>query len=178
LTTHARNEIRFVRLPDVSSDEIIAHMRDPRVTEHLPLATGRWNRRTCAEFVSAKEERWRRDGLGHWAIRCNGTYVGWGGFQREGDEWDFGLVLRPEYFGLGMRITKMALAFAASDGRIEAVTFLLPPSRRHFRALERLGATLVGEVDLKGHAFLKYRLDQCSGEVLPPGRDTLIVERE
>ena len=43
------------------------------------------------EFVAAKEECWDRDGLGHWAILSNNRYIGWGGFQKEGDEWNFGL---------------------------------------------------------------------------------------
>lgn len=41
---------------------------------------------------------WARYGLGHWAFLAEGRHVGWGGFQREGDEWDFGLVLRPYAF--------------------------------------------------------------------------------
>ena len=60
----------------------------------------------ATKFVTKKEEYWVRDGLGHWAFLVDGTYVGWGGFQKDGDEWDFGLVLRPGSFGLGRRITK------------------------------------------------------------------------
>ena len=55
------------------------------------------------ELVAAKEACWRRDGLGHWAILANGAYAGWGGFQKEGEDWDFGLVLSPGFFGLGQR---------------------------------------------------------------------------
>ena len=96
----------------------------------------------------AKEACWQRDGLGHWAILCNGAYAGWGGFQREGDEWDFGLVLKPGSFGLGVPITVKALAFARDDDRIPFVTFLLPPSRKHLRWLDRLGAVFIGDVGL------------------------------
>ncbi len=159
MTPTANPEITFVRLTDVPLDEIAAHMRVPRVTEHMPLNVGCWDLAACEAFVRAKEACWHRDGLGHWAFRCNGIYVGWGGFQREGDEWDFGLVLKPEYFGLGMRIAKQAIEFARSDERIGFVTFLLPPSRKHLRGLQRLGASLVGEVDYAGSRFLKYRLD-------------------
>ncbi len=159
LTTNSELEITFVRLPDVSTDEIMAHMSDPRVIEHMPLATSVWDQAFCDAFVKAKEECWRRDGLGHWAILCNGSYIGWGGFQKEGDEWDFGLVLKPGSFGLGARIARKALKFASSDTRIPFVTFLLPPSRKHLKGLERLGARLIGEVDYEGSAFLKYRLE-------------------
>lgn len=157
--TNSDPDITFVRLTDVAPDEIVAHMSDPRVAEHMPLNDGHWDRQACDAFVAAKEEYWRRDGLGHWAILCDGIYVGWGGFQKEGDEWDFGLVLKPDRFGLGARITGKALAFARADGRIPFVTFLLPPSRKNVSALERLGARFVGEVDYDGSMFLKFRLD-------------------
>lgn len=151
--------LTFARLPEISPEEILAHMSDPRVAEHMPFLTSRWNARDVAAFVAAKEEQWRRDGLGHWAILLDGRYAGWGGFQKEGNEWDFGLVLKPDCFGLGARVAGKALAFARADARINFVTFLLPPSRRHLRGLARIGARAVGEVDHEGARFLKYRLE-------------------
>lgn len=133
-------------------------MSDPRVAEHMPLLRFDWDASAVASFVAKKEASWARDGLGHWAILSSGRYVGWGGFQKEGDEWDFGLVLRPDAFGLGTRISKKAIDFAISDERIPHVTFLLPPSRTNLRALERLGATQVDEVEYDGANFLKFRL--------------------
>lgn len=152
-------EITFVRLSEVELDDIVAHMSDPRVAEHMPLLTPEWNAAGAAKFVATKEACWARDGLGHWAILSNGHYVGWGGFQKEGDEWDFGLVLAPDAFGLGTRISRMAIEFAEADERIAFVTFLLPPSRKNLRALERLGARYVGEIDYDGAIFRKYRLE-------------------
>lgn len=154
-----KHDITFTRLPTIDPSEIAAHMSDPRVAEHMPLLTFAWDEAAVARFVADKEERWRRDGLGHWAIRVNGDYVGWGGFQKEGDEWDFGLVLRPTAFGLGTRIAKKAIDFAFADERIPFVTFLLPPSRKHLGALDRLGARFLGEVEYEGAAFRKYRLE-------------------
>jgi len=151
--------IAFARLPDVSLDELVAHMTDPRVAEHMPLLKPGWDREHAARFVEAKEACWHRDGLGHWAILCDDAYVGWGGFQKEGDDWDFGLVLKPERFGLGMRIARQAIAFARADERIPYVTFLLPPSRQRLGGLARLGATFVERVDYDGVPFLKYRLE-------------------
>ncbi len=152
-------EITFTRLPEIDRAEIIAHMSDPRVAEHMPLLTFAWDDKTAAEFVASKEECWRRDGLGHWAILADSDYVGWGGFQKEGDEWDFGLVLKPGSFGLGIRIARKALDFARADERIPYVTFLLPPSRKNLGALARLGAVQVGQIEYDGSTFLKFRLD-------------------
>jgi hypothetical protein len=153
------SEITFVRLPEISPDELIAHMSDPRVAEHMPLLTFQWDQDAVSKFVAAKEECWRRDGLGHWAFLCDGEYVGWGGFQKEGEEWDYGLVLKPDRFGIGARISKNAIEFAEADERILFITFLLPPSRRNLGALKRIGAIFVGEIDYEGAKFLKFRLD-------------------
>lgn len=137
-------------------------MSDPRVAEHMPLLTFDWDRDAVADFIAAKEACWCRDGLGHWAILCNGAYAGWGGFQREGEEWDYGLVLKPQHFGLGTRITRRAIEFALTDERIPFVTFLLPPSRKRLAALARLGATFLGEIERDGARFLKFRLDTAT----------------
>ena len=133
-------QITFARLPDVPLAEITAQMNDPRVGAHMPLLQATWDEATTRRFVAAKEACWARDGLRHWAFLANGQYLGWGGFQMEGTEWDFGLVLPPEHFGAGLRIARQALACARSDRRIPFVTFLLPPSRRSLGALARLRA--------------------------------------
>lgn len=154
-----KHEITFVRLPKIKPSEILAHMSDPRVAEHMPLLTFKWDEAAVTKFIATKEECWSRDGLGHWAILSDNEYVGWGGFQKEGDEWDYGLVLKPDCFGLGPRISRKAIEFAISDERIPFVTFLLPPSRKNLGALKRLGAKFVGEIDFSGTQFLKYRLE-------------------
>ncbi len=159
MTTLPERNVTFARLPEVSPDEIVAHMLDPRVAEHMPLLTCNWDHVTATKFIATKEERWRRDGLGHWAILCNDSYAGWGGFQKEGDEWEYGLVLKRESFGLGPLISKKAIDFAVADKRIPFVIFLLPPSRKNLMALARLGAEFVDGIEHHGTKFLKYRLD-------------------
>ncbi len=167
--TGAVPALRFARLPEVPLGELVAHMSDPRLREHMPLLTGSWGETEARAFVAAKESCWARDGLGHWAFLADGRYVGWGGFQKEGEEWDFGLVLQPQDFGLGQRITRAALEFARSDPRIPFVTFLLPPSRRNLGALHRMGARAVGHQDHSGAAFLKFRLDTPSTDQVSEG---------
>ncbi|MAC39308.1 MAG: GNAT family N-acetyltransferase [Oceanicaulis sp.] len=154
-----RPDITFTRLTEIAPDAILAHMSDPRLAEHMPLLKDGWDMDACTAFIAAKDACWARDGLGHWAILADGRYAGWGGFQKEGEEWDYGLVLRPQDFGLGLAITRKALAFARADARIPYVTLLLPPSRRHMRGLERLGAEMTGEVTYEGEVFRKYRLE-------------------
>lgn len=158
------SQIEFVRLTDIPFEDILDHMSDPRLLEHMPLLTPGWTHETVTSFVAAKEERWAADGLGHWAFLLTGAYVGWGGFEKEPTgEWDFALVLKPECFGIGPAIAKKAISFAVEDPRIDEVVFQLAPSRRSFRVLERLGAERVGDGEVAGHRFLKFRLSTRKG---------------
>lgn len=160
MTQHYTPLITFARLTEIAPAAIAAHMSNPVMARHMPLLDGSlWDEATARAFVAAKEARWQADGLGHWAFLADGNYVGWGGFQREGEDWDFGLVLTPDAFGLGQRITCLALDWARRDPRIPYVTFLLPPSRRHLGALKRLGAEWIGEINHDGARFLKFRLE-------------------
>ena len=154
-----KQDIAFARLTAVDPAEILAHMSDPRVAEHMPLLTFTWTAARVADFVAAKEAYWRRDGLGHWAFLADGRYIGWGGFQKEEGEWDLGLVLSPGAFGHGPGLARRLVAFAKADPRIPFVTFLLPPSRRNLGALRRLGARPLGDITYDGATFRKYRLD-------------------
>lgn len=148
---------RFVRLTEVAPEAILAHLRDPRVARHLPLLPPAIDLAFVEQLVQAKEQCWKRDGLGHWAILHGGDYAGWGGFQREGEDWDFGLVLCPSYFRHGQAIAVQACEWASHYRGIEEVTFLLPLSRSE-RALTRLGATPLETVDYAGTAYRKWSL--------------------
>ena len=153
-------QIDLARLTDISPATLTAHMQDPFLAVHMPLLRGvDWTEATTEQWVAAKEAAWARDGLGHWAFLADGRYVGWGGFEREGDDWDFGLVLTRDAVGLGTKIAAAALAFARQDPRMTSVTFLLPPTRRHFGALTRMGAYRDGAVEVAGETFLRFRLD-------------------
>lgn len=134
-------------------------MNDPRIAAHLPLLTREWDAEDAERFKQAKRQRWLEDGLGHWAIYDGDRYVGWGGFEKEGLVWDFGLVLTAEAFGLGRRVFLKALDFARQDDRIERISLLLAPTRRSLSALTRYGARFVGEERQAGHRFLRYELN-------------------
>jgi hypothetical protein len=152
-------EIKFVRLTEVPLEEIVSHMSDSRVAEHMPLLKSAWTLDIAKNFVASKEESWQRDGLGHWGILYNEAYIGWGGFQKEGIEWDFGLVIKPNNFGLGMKISRRAIDFARTNPNIDFITFLLPLSRKNLGALIRGGAKYVENIEYNGEVFKKYRLE-------------------
>lgn len=136
---------------------LLDHMSDCRIARHLPLLGTGWDHNRIETFVKAKEQCWARHGLGHWAILIDKTYAGWGGFQKEGNDWDFGLVLRPEYFSFGGLIFDKAIAWLSVHRDVREVTFLLPHSRSR-RVPERLGANHLGEVIHDGVPFTKWSL--------------------
>lgn|GEM_PF-322549 len=148
----------FARLSGIAPEVVLAHLREPRIARHLPLLPEHPTLALARQLIAAKEACWDRDGLGHWAILANGRYAGWGGFQREGEDWDFGLVLRPEHFRGGRAIALQALAWARARTAIAEVTFLLPRSRSR-RSLERLGARMTGESEHDGVSFARWVLD-------------------
>ena len=147
----------FVRPGEIDQESMLTHLRDPSIARHLPLLTDKPDRSLVQSIIASKEESWIHDGLGHWGILHEGRYAGWGGFQREADEWDFGLVLRRDYFRQGRIIASMAFEWARRDTDIEAVTFLLPMTRSR-RALQRLGAVPIGVCDISGIPFRKWSL--------------------
>ena len=163
MPVHPENDPRrfghyeFARLSDVDGSAILAHLRDPRIARHLPLLPAEPDMALVEQIVSAKDACWERDGLGHWAIFHGDEYVGWGGLQREGEEWDFGLVLRPEFFRHGKAIALQLLEWAYRSADIREVTFLLPLSRSEL-ALVRIGAQPIGYVDHAEQTFRKWKL--------------------
>ena len=165
-------DLRFVRLSDIDPAVLLDHMSDRRIARHLPLLGTGWDLERIAAFVQAKEQCWARDGLGHWAILADQDYAGWGGFQKEGEDWDFGLVLRPEYFSLGSPIFAQAIAWLGKHRQIREVTFLLPPTRST-RVPERFGAVFRGETLYGGTAFRKWSIAVPASETSerPAGRN-------
>ena len=147
----------FVRPIEIDQVSMLAHLREPGIARHLPLLPGDPDPSLVESIISSKEECWNRDGLGHWGILHEGRYAGWGGFQLEVDEWDFGLVLRREHFRNGRAITAQMLGWAQQSTTIETVSFLLPLSRSE-RALRRFGAVPSGNVDLGPTQFRRWTL--------------------
>ena len=118
-----KHEITFARLSEIEPTEIIAHMSDPRVAEHMPLLTFEWGAAAVAKFVAQKEECWVCDGLGHWAILSNDRYVGWGAFRKKAMS---GLRTGFTTGRLWSRVShfEKTIEFAIADQRIPYVTLL------------------------------------------------------
>jgi hypothetical protein len=143
---------RFAEIPVMDWMVLLNH---PDVIRHMPLADTRWDENAVTDWAQGKDAQWQENGYGPHAIRVGGRFAGWGGFQREGDEADFALVLLPQYWGLGACIFRSLMQGRSRLG-IGAVSVLLPPSRRHTRGLARYGFTFAGTLDYEGQRFLKF----------------------
>lgn len=141
---------------DISVDDWLVLLNHPDVIRHMPLADGGWTERTVADWAKGKDAQWQLNGYGPWSIRMDGSFAGWGGFQKEEDGADLALVLLPKYWGHGAEIVRGFLSRRMELG-IGPVSIMLPPSRSRVRGLARLGFAWVGELEYEGQRFLKFR---------------------
>ncbi len=150
--------IEFKRLTAVDKSELIDLMNNPSVKRHIPLATGCFGENECKEFVAAKERMWEENGYGPWAFVVDGRFAGWGGLQPENGEADLCLVLHPDYWGLGKTFYNEIIRRAFGESGFEAVTVLLPTTRKNIKGLLRLGFRNDGQLKVAGEVFSRYRL--------------------
>lgn len=155
-------EIEFKRLGEIANSDIIELMNNPRVREHMPLANDIFSEIGCDHFIEAKEQLWREHGYGPWAFIIDGQFGGWGGLQPENGEADLALVLHPDCWGIGKKVFREIMDRAFGEMGFEAVTALLPPSRKRIRALAKLGFEEDGELLIGKERFIRYRLRKRS----------------
>ena len=152
-----RARIGFVRLTEMPIAAVLTLLNEPRNARHMPLAS-RFTEESAAEWVAAKDGQWNANGYGPWAVLVDGELAGWGGFQREANGADFGLVLFPQHWGLGADITRMALDRGFGELGLDEVIIALPYTRNPARVVARFGFVPDGEVTYNGAPFRQYRL--------------------
>lgn len=152
-------QIAFVPLASIPPIELVSMLTHPDVRRHMPLAGDDWDEARAADWARAKDGQWAENGYGPWAIKVGHMFAGWGGFQKEGDEADLGLVLLPHYWGHGAAIFRLLVAQGQAMD-LHNISVLLPASRVRLKGLARLGFVAAGEIEYAGHRFLKFKLVQ------------------
>ena len=152
----------FRHLSEVPHSELIALMNNPKVRQHMPLSNGDFNQEHCDEFLAAKASIWTQHGYGPWAFYKDERFIGWGGFQPEGDYADLALVLHPDAWGQGISLYKTLLQKAFSEMDLQVISILLPPSRTRIKALAALGFERHGSVNINGETFYRYLLNAAA----------------
>lgn len=145
-------------MQDIPVDDWLEVLNHPALKRHMPLANERFDAGSCEAWLAAKAAFWETHGYGPVALVWDGRFVGWGGFQPEANDVDLSLVLLPEHWGLGPRIVKHLIAEGFQRFHFPSITIALPYSRKHFRALERLGFVRDGEVVFGATAFMRFRM--------------------
>jgi [ribosomal protein S5]-alanine N-acetyltransferase len=151
-------KLELKRLSEVDCSEYIALNTNPLVRRQMPLIDDKFDAEVCKEWIKGKEKMWEEDGYGPWAFVVDGKFAGWGGLQPENGDADLGVVLHPDYWGIGKVIYEEIIRRAFGEMRLESVTILFPPTRTRVKGILRLGFKPDGEVKISGERFIRYRL--------------------
>jgi RimJ/RimL family protein N-acetyltransferase len=151
--------LEFLPLSVMPAATWLTLLNDHEVNRHMPLSGDVWTEHAAADWAADKDRQWLKNGYGPWAIRVDGEFAGWGGFQKEGDDADLGIVLLPAFWGCGKLVHAALLAKGFGEIGLKSMTIMLPLSRLRPIYLSRLGYRPEGECEYVGHRFLKFRLN-------------------
>ena len=152
-------KLEFKRMSEVHPSEYVALNTNPLVMRQMPLSDNRFDEEVCIEWIKGKEKIWDEHGYGPWAFIVDGKFAGWGGLQPEEGEADLGLVLHPDFWGMGKIIYEEIIHRAFGEMGLESITILFPPSRTRIKGILRLGFIPDGELEISGERFIRYRLN-------------------
>ncbi|NNM60233.1 MAG: GNAT family N-acetyltransferase [Legionellales bacterium] len=105
-----------------------------------------------------KEAIWTELGFGPWAYVTEDQFIGWGGIQPDGDDFELALVLNPTYWGYGKVIYDDLIRFAFEELKLSSLVIYFPPSRTRIQAILKAGFVKEGEAEFSGCRFIRYRL--------------------
>ncbi len=151
-------KLEFKRMSEVAPSEYVALNTNPLVMKQMPLSDDSFDEAACREWIKGKERIWEEHGYGPWAFIVDDKFAGWGGLQPEEGDADLGLVLHPDYWGMGKMIYEEIVRRAFGEMGMESVTILFPPTRTRIKGILRLGFQPDGEVEVGGERFIRYRL--------------------
>jgi ribosomal-protein-alanine N-acetyltransferase len=150
--------LEFKHMSEIDCSEYVALNTNPLVMRQMPLSDESFDDVACKEWIKWKEKMWEEHGYGPWAFILDGKFAGWGGLQPEGEDADLGLVLHPDYWGMGKMIYEEIIRRAFGEMGLESVTILFPPTRTRVKGILHLGFKPDGEVEFLGERFIRYRL--------------------
>ncbi|HAT3977608.1 TPA: GNAT family N-acetyltransferase [Legionella pneumophila] len=149
-------------LQSVDKNLIIQLLNDPLVKRHMPLSVDNFDEKHYTNFIQAKESIWENFGFGPWAYFIDDKFVGWGGIQPDGDDFELALVLSPKYWGYGRHLYNNLIEEAFSQLHLNSITILFPPSRTRIKWIFKIGFIEEGRVVINGKIFTRFRLNNPS----------------
>ena len=118
-------QLEFRRLKEINRAEIVALHSNPLVRRQMPLSDENFDEAACKKWIEGKEKQWEEHGYGPWAFMIDGRFVGWGGLQYQDGDADLGLVLHPDFWGMGKTIYEAIIHRAFGEMGFESVIILL-----------------------------------------------------
>ena len=151
--------MKLTPLGSADLDEVFGVYSDPDTWRHFP--EGRHaDRETTAAFLALAERSWQTAGLGPWALRVDGTFIGTGGvsLSRLG-MWNLGYRLAPAAWGHGYA-TEVARAAVEAADHWPVTARVMSSNPASQRVLERVGLELVYEGPLPGERLRRIYADR------------------
>jgi hypothetical protein len=158
---------KIIKVPFEKVDRklLIDLFNNPLVKRHMPLSPGVFTLDDYYKFLEDKQVIWNRQGFGPSAYYINGEFIGWGGIQPDGDEFEVALVLDPNRWGCGKLLYKDIMREAFSDHHLESINILLPSSRKKYKWLPKEGFIEAGTVIIDNHKFTRYRAENLDNSI-------------
>ena len=155
-TAELRTERLRLRAPtSADMSRVVALDTDPRVNRHSPSGapTVTESRSKFHGTIAA----WRRDGIGHWLVECDGCLAGVTGvrpIELDGDVyWNVYYRFSPETWGKGIASEALRAALAAARGHVAGRRFVVrtrPTNRAAITLAQAVGLTRSPRLDAGG----------------------------
>ena len=146
-------EMHFIPFQQIEPQDLLLILNDPVVRKHL-IDHKPFTSHSIREWVAEKRAIDALDGCRIRAITMDGVLAGWCGIQPDDQGVELAIVLSQPFWGAGVSVFKVLMAWANELGH-EEVLFHLLDSRRDYKALAKL-STRIAKTRLLGHGFTTY----------------------
>lgn len=147
--------IEYADLQALDRLELLALLNKEKIRAHL-VAHAQFDATSLEAWIADKVKVDTAQGCRVRGIKVKGAVAGWCGIQFEDGAYELAIVLDAAYWGIGMRVFKELMGWAAELGHASVVLHLLN-TRPESRFLKKI-ALRVSETTLFGQKYTRYTL--------------------
>jgi len=149
------DNIEYVSIKDVASEDVVALMNHPKVKAHL-IDYDDYNNVSAQAWIQEKIKVDAQPGCRVRGILRDGRLLGWCGIQLEEQRHELAIVIGEEAWGIGKIIFKDMIGWG-KEMNLEYVYVHLLETRPEYKFLKKI-ATSVTRSRLYGRKFTTYQL--------------------